>query len=284
MNKTIKKTIRHAVFLCCCASLLLASCREDRQDTGWRNQDFVLDEDLVRQSRDSVDFILRKAMSRNTRFSTFAANLDIKLNVESYSIGVGGQLRIQKDETIWLSCQKLVFELFRAKITPDTLAFYSKMANSASVYIDDSAKDLLPKSFGLLQALFTRGVDSVMFDGERTLDADSSSWIIGGASDSVAWQLHVGKESFRPESIDIQVAQGEAALQIAVVYQNEKGFEIRISENRKLLVQARISYSKPRWNENISFPFSIPSGIKTEVNHGLLRSLEKSRDSGLMME
>ncbi|MCM1169331.1 MAG: DUF4292 domain-containing protein, partial [Bacteroides sp.] len=237
-----------------------------------------------RQSRDSVDFILRKAMSRNTRFSTFAANLDIRLNVEDYSIGVGGQLRIQKDETIWLSCQKLVFELFRAKITPDTLAFYSKMANSASVYIDDSAKDLLPKSFGLLQALFTRGVDSVMFDGERTLGEDSANWIIGGASDSVAWQLHVGKESFRPESIDIQVAQDESALQIAVVYQDEKGFEIRISENRKLLVQARISYSKPRWNESLSFPFSIPSGIKTEVNHGLLRSLEKSRESGLMME
>lgn len=283
--KTIAKTCLRTAVPLCLTALFLVSCKEDRQDTGWKNQSFTLDEDLARSSRDSVDFILKKAMERNPRFSTFAANLDIKVGADGNTIGFGGQLRVKNGQIIWISCQKLVFELFRAKITPDTVAFYSKIAGMASVYADDSLKDLVPKSFGLLQALFLRCADSVMFQGERSLGSDAENWIVQGVSgDSLAWQLYIGKEDFRPAGIGIQIGQDTSVLQIAVAYQNDNGFTITVSEDRKLLVSARISYSKQRWNENISFPFVIPAGIPIEYGHGMLNNLKKSRDNGLMMD
>lgn len=287
MNKinTISGTCLRAALLLCLSALFLVACKDDRQDTGWKNQSFTLDEELARTSRDSADFILKKAMERNTRFSTFAANLDIKVDMDGHTIGFGGQLRVQNGQILWISCQKLMFELFRAKITPDTVAFYSKIAGMASVYADDSATELVQKSFGLLQALFLRSADSVMFQGERTLGSDTENWIIQGVSgDSLAWQLYIGKEDFRPSGIGIQIGQDASILQIAVNYRNDNGFSITVSENQKLLVTARISYSKPRWNENISFPFSIPAGIETEYGHGMLNNLKKSRDNGLMMD
>ncbi|MDE5574527.1 MAG: DUF4292 domain-containing protein [Bacteroidales bacterium] len=287
MNKisTTCRTCLRAALLLCLTAGFLASCKDDRQDTGWKNQSFTMDADLARTSRDSVDFILKKSMERNPRFSTFAANLDIKVGLEGHTIGFGGQLRVQNGQIIWISCQKLVFEIFRAKITPDTVAFYSKIAGMASVYADDSLKDLVPKSFGLLQALFLRSADSVMFQGERSLGSEAENWIVQGVSgDSLAWQLYIGKEDFRPSGIGIQIGQDTSVLQIAVAYQNDNGFTITVSEDRKLLVSARISYSKPRWNENISFPFAIPAGIETEYGHGMLNNLKKSRDNGLMMD
>ena len=283
--KTTLKTCLRTAFALCLTAGFLVSCKEDRQDMGWKNQSFTLDEDLARISRDSVDFILKKAMERNPRFSTFAANLDIKVETNGNTIGFSGQLRVRNGQILWITCQKFVFELFRARITPDTVAFYSKIANMASVYAGDSEKELVQKSFGLLQALFLRSADSVMFQGERTLGSEEENWIVQGVSgDSLAWQLSIGKEDFRPSGIGIQIGQDTSVLQIAVDYRNDHGFSITVSENRKMLVSARISYSKIRWNENVSFPFSIPAGIKTEYGHGLLKNLEKSRDNGLMMD
>ena len=286
MNKTrFIKNCCFVAFWLCLAAGVLSSCKEDKQDTGWQNQDFVLDEDLVRNSRDSADFILKKSIARNTRFSTFAANIDFKLLAESRHINFSGQLRVQKDRTLWLTCQKFMFELFRVKITPDTFALYSKLGNTAILYDDDSAKNLLAMSFGLMQALFMRSADSVMFQGERTFSSDTENWIIQGVSgDSVAWQLYIGKNDFRPSGIGIQIKYKGSALQIAVIYQNDDGFSIRLSEDQKLLAEAIVSYSKIRWNETISFPFSIPAGIEIQRGHGLLKNIEQSRENGLMIE
>ncbi len=278
MNDNMQKAARvlsPLLFLCL---FLLSGCREDRQDRGWQNQDFTIDEILADESRDSADFILKKAMARNTRFSTFAANLDIRLKLDKHVIGFGGQLRVKKDEILWASCQKFGFELFRAKATPDSLVFYSKPGNMASAYVADSMKELLCTTFSLMQCLFMRQTDSTMLKGDRTLSSAQDTWILNGlANDSVAWQLHVGKEDFRPTGIGIQVRQDRSTLQIHVSYRCENGFDVRLSENGKSMVEASVDYVKTRWNETLSYPLSVPAGIRVEMNHGLMKNLEKSR-------
>lgn len=266
-------------------AVVLTCCRDDRQDNGWRNQDFSIDKTIAANSKDSVDFILKKAMARNSRFSTFAANLSIKVRVDSYTLGFSGQLRVKKDEIIWLSAQKFMFEIFRLKMTPDTLRFYSKIADMASIYVQDSTEDLLGKSHSLLQCLLMQQVDSVMFQGERSLTCDSAHWIIHGVyEDSVAWQLHLNREDFRPQGISIQVREKQSELQAAVRYLNGNGFEVSLSQNRQLMVQAQVNYTKTRWNENLSYPLSFPNGIRVEENHGLLNTLNKSRENSINIQ
>lgn len=264
---------------------ILTCCREDRQDNSWMNQDFTIDESLTASSGDSVDLILKKAMAHNNRFSTFATNLNIKVRLDNYTLGFSGQLRIKKDEIIWISAQKFMFEIFRLKMMPDTLLFYSKIADMASIYVQDSAEDLLNKSYSLLQCLFMQQVDSVMFQGERSLSCDSANWIIHGVyEDSVAWQLYLKKEDFRPDGINIQVRENQSELQLSVRYMDSNGFEVSLSQNRKLTMQAQVNYTKIRWNENLSYPLSFPDGIRVEMNHGLFNTLEKSRENSINIE
>lgn len=282
-NSLLKNILLAALTLGLAA--VLTCCRDDRQDNGWRNQDFSMDETLAANSKDSVDFILKKAMARNSRFSTFAANLSIKVRVDSYTLGFSGQLRVKKDEIIWLSAQKFMFEIFRLRMTPDTLRFYSKIADMASIYVQDSTEDLLGKSHSLLQCLLMQQVDSVMFQGERSLTHDSAHWIIHGVyEDNVAWQLHLNREDFRPQGISIQVREKQSELQVTVRYLNGNGFEVSLSQNRKLMVQAQVNYTKTRWNENLSYPLSFPNGIQVEENHGLLNTLNKSREISINIQ
>lgn len=282
-NSLLKNILLAALTLGLAA--VLTCCRDDRQDNGWRNQDFSMDETLAANSKDSVDFILKKAMARNSRFSTFAANLSIKVRVDSYTLGFSGQLRVKKDEIIWLSAQKFMFEIFRLRMTPDTLRFYSKIADMASIYVQDSTEDLLGKSHSLLQCLLMQQVDSVMFQGERSLTHDSAHWIIHGVyEDNVAWQLHLNREDFHPQGISIQVREKQSELQATVRYLNGNGFEVSLSQNRKLMVQAQVNYTKTRWNENLSYPLSFPNGIQVEENHGLLNTLNKSREISINIQ
>lgn len=280
MTKVANIYCRHTALLLCLFALLLPSCKDDRKDLSWRDQGFVLDEELVRNSRDSVDFILSKAMAHNRRFSTFAANVDINMKAEDVSIGFGGQLRVQKDRIFWMNCQKLVWEIFRMKMTPDSLAFYSKAGNMAFVYAGDSAQHFLSQSFSLLQSLFLRQVDSVMFKGKRSLAGDAKNWIIQGIpSDSVAWQVMIDRENFKTNGFDIQV-RDSTVFQIAMLYHEEKGFSLRLSENGNLMVAAQVIYKKPRWDEDISFPFSIPRGVKL-LDRGLLKNLKQGPNNGM---
>ena len=261
----------------CSTMLWLAGCRQDREDRGWQNQNFVLDEELARDSRDSVDFILRKSMGYNTQFSTFAANLDITLLIgeEPLKIGLGGQIRVQKDRIIWASCTKFL-ELGRIRITPDSLLLYNKFGNEGNLYLDDSVP-MLPTLFKLMQCLFMRQTDSVMLLGERTLAySDSLQWGIEGVmSDSIAWQLFSDKRKFRPNALHLQVVQKGMAIQMKLIYFEENGFELSVALNQKSLVNAQIRYNKIRWNNELSFPLSIPKSAKMEINHGLTRNMEQ---------
>lgn len=280
----MKKLITYRPFfvlLACSMVLLTSGCRQDREDRSWQNQSFSIDEDLVRNSRDSVDFILRKSMSHNTQFSTFAANMDMKLRFdaaetekEEMSISLGGQIRVKKDSILWFSCTKLL-ELGRMRITPDSLLFYSRISNEGALYTHDSVK-LLPVAFRLIQCLFMRQTDSVMLMGKRTLiPTDSVRWGINGVvSDSLTWQLFVNKTTLRPDALHLQITYHETVLQLKLRYFEEYGFELSVSQDRKMLADVQIRYTKPRWNSELSFPLSIPKSAKMETNRGMMKNLD----------
>lgn len=275
-----KLTYRLFILLACGMLLLVAGCRQDREDRGWQNQNFTVDEDLARDSRDSVDFIIRKSMLHNTQFSTFSANLDIKLLMDDESgkdamkIGLGGQIRIQKDSVLWFSCTKL-FELGRMRITPDSLLLYSRFGNTGSVYTDDSLQ-MMPMMFKLMQCLFMRQTDSVMLRGKRALtDSDSLQWSIEGiVADSLTWRLFVNKTSFRPDALHLQITYHQTALQLKLRYFEENGFELAVAQDRKILAKVQIRYLKPRWNNELSYPLSFPPSAKIEVNRGLMKNMQ----------
>ncbi|MDE7072239.1 MAG: hypothetical protein K2O66_02585, partial [Bacteroidales bacterium] len=106
--------------------------------------------------------------------------------------------------------------------------------------------------------------------------SDSLQWGIEGVmSDSIAWQLFSDKRKFRPNALHLQVVQKGMAIQMKLIYFEENGFELSVALNQKSLVNAQIRYNKIRWNNELSFPLSIPKSAKMEINHGLTRNMEQ---------
>lgn len=255
--------------------LALASCQDERKDMAWQNQSFVLDEEIAVQAKDSVDFILRKAMQYNTRFENFSTPLDIKVQVGKNEFSLGGQLRIADGAVIWGNFTKFFIEPVRYRLSPDTLILWNKFDNTAVVYTDTAStgERYLPQIFRFAQSLFLRQVDTLMLGGERTLSASTAgAWTIKGiVADSIAWQAVVGKDDFRLQGLAVAYKEKGSEIQAEMHYGNENGFECRLSLDGREMVKARIRYAKVKWNSDLTYPMNFDAGTRVEYNHGLLR-------------
>ncbi|MDE5762318.1 MAG: DUF4292 domain-containing protein [Bacteroidales bacterium] len=251
------------------------ACQDERKDTAWQNQSFVMDEEIGLQAKDSVDFILRNAMQHNTRFETFSTPLDLKLRFGKTEVSLGGQLRIADGEVIWGNFTKFFIEPIRYRITPDTLIIWNKFDNSAVVYSDTGAADghSLPQVFRFVQCLFLRQIDTGMMTGERTLAASTAEdWTIRGiVADSIAWRAVVGKDDFRLRGMTVAYKEKGSEIQAEMRYLEDNGFECRLSLNEQEMIKARIRYTKVKWNAPLTYPMNFDASTKVDFNHGLLR-------------
>lgn len=251
------------------------ACQDERKDTAWQNQSFVMDEEIALQAKDSVDFILRKAMQHNTRFETFSTPLDLKLRFGKTEVSLGGQLRIADGAVIWGNFTKFFIEPIRYRITPDTLIIWNKFDNSAVVYSDTGAADgyALPQVFRFVQCLFLRQIDTGMMTGERTLAASTDGdWTIRGiVADSIAWRAVVNKADFRLQGLEVDYREKGSEIQAEMRYLDDNGFECRLSLNEQEMFKARIRYTKVKWNALLTYPMNFDAATKVEFNHGLLR-------------
>lgn len=251
------------------------SCQDERKDTAWQNQSFVMDEEIAAQSVDSVDFILIKAMQYNTRFENFSTPLDIRAQMGRNEVSLGGQLRIADGAVIWGNFTKFFIEPVRYRFTPDTLMIWNKFENSAVVYCepDTASERYLPRIFRFMQCLFLRQVDTGMMTGERILAASTAgAWTIKGiVEDSIAWQAVVGKTDFRLQGLSMAYRSRGSEMQAEMRYGNDNGFECRLSVNGQEMGKARIRYTKVKWNAPLTYPMNFDAGTRMEYNRGLLR-------------
>ncbi len=273
LNDKVRGALR-GLLACLCLWGAVA-CQDERKDTAWQNQSFVLDEEIALQAGDSVDFILLKAMQYNTRFENFSTPLDIRLQFGKNEVSLGGQLRIADGAVIWGNFTKFFIEPFRYRLTPDTLILWNKFENSAVVYSDTAMEDSrsLPQVFRLAQCLLLRQVDTGMLTGERTLSASmAEDWTIKGiVSDSIAWRAVVGKDDFRLRGLTVAYKEKGSEIQAEMRYREDNGFECRLSLDGQEMIKARIRYTKVKWNGSLTYPMNFDAGTRVEYNHGLLR-------------
>lgn len=265
----------------------LHSCRSDKEDRGWQNQNFTTDDEIMAQSKDSVEFILLKAMQHNTRFETFSTDMDIKVKSEDgkNAFSLGGQLRIAHGKTIWITVNKLFFELGRIRITPDTVISFSKLANSAFIYTaegmgeDTTENSILPLAYRFVENLLMQQVDTLgMTERCRLSGSNGTRWIIeGNEQDSIAWKLCIDKKDFRISEGIISILQRNNIVQMRIRYTEDRnGFELEIGSDGKIMAQATVIYTQAKWNTQLQFPISIPKGIKVTVNSGFVRNMDAS--------
>jgi len=218
----------------------------------------------------SAKKILKKHISENFNFETVDAKLKVDFKNEKQDVGFSVKMKIKKDEIIWLKGTKLI-TVFKAKITPNKVSFYSPYYKN---YIEGDFK-MLEKILGVtvnFNQLQNMLLGQVMFDAseKHTVELIEGTYKLAPKNqqdlfDVFYWlnPLHykLDKQSLINESkkqrLDIEYAsykQTDDSLFPQKILIKGKGKNKLSTIN--MFVRSTII------NQKLEMPFKIPTGYK----------------------
>lgn len=220
----------------------------------------------------STKKIISNHYNNNFNQKTVNANLNAKYSDNKMSTSVNIKLRIDMDKTIWMSATKLGFPLAKVKITPDRVSYYEKL--KGTYYDGDFA--LLSKWLGT--ELDYEKVQNILL-GQAVLNLKKEKY--DSKIDNRLYQLSPIKENelfgilffMNPDNFKLnrqEITNTEKQQMLSVSYANYKDIKgeqfpeninIRATD-RNNLTTINIEYKSVEFNEELTFPFEIPSGYK----------------------
>lgn len=220
----------------------------------------------------STKKIISNHYDNNFNQKTVNANLNAKYSDNKMSTSVNIKLRIDMDKTIWMSATKLGFPLAKLKITPDRVSYYEKL--KGTYYDGDFA--LLSKFLGT--ELDYQKVQNILL-GQAVLNLKKEKY--DSKIDNQLYQLSPIKENelfgilffMNPDNFKLnrqEITNTEKQQMLTVSYANYKDIKgeqfpeninIRATD-RNNLTTINIEYKSVEFNEELTFPFEIPSGYK----------------------
>ena len=220
----------------------------------------------------STKKIISNHYDNNFNQKTVNANLNAKYSDNKMSTSVNIKLRIDMDKTIWMSATKLGFPLAKVKITPSRVSYYEKL--KGTYYDGDFA--LLSKWLGT--ELDYEKVQNILL-GQAVLNLKKEKY--DSKIDNQSYQLSPIKENelfgilffMNPDNFKLnrqEITNTEKQQMLSVSYANYKDIKgeqfpeninIRATD-RNNLTTINIEYKSVEFNEELTFPFEIPSGYK----------------------
>lgn len=203
---------------------------------------------------------------------TVNANLNAKYSNDKMSTTVNIKLRIETDKTIWMSATKLGFPLAKLKITTDRVSYYEKLNGT---YFDGDFS-LLSEWLGT--EMDYEKVQNILL-GQAVLNLRKGKY--DSKIDNKLYQLTPKKENelfgilffLNPDNFKLnrqEIQNTEKQQMLTVSYANYKDIKgqqfpeninIRATDHQKLTT-INIEYKSVEFNEELTFPFEIPSGYK----------------------
>jgi len=213
--------------------------------------------------------LIKENKKQNAKFKTLQAKIKIDiiqdLKESSYTLN----LRMEKDKTIWISA---TLGLARAMITPDRVRFYDKINNQ---YFDGNY-ELLSNLLGV--DLDYDKVENLLI-GEPLFDLQDNKYVISTTENSYILQpknqdllvelfLLFNPSHFKMDSQQLLQPSKKRFLQIdylgyqdvdkEILPQNIKIIAVEDSEELNVVLE----YKSVSVNEDVRFPFKIPSGFE----------------------
>lgn len=220
----------------------------------------------------STKKIISNHYNNNFNQKTVNANLNAKYSDNKMSTSVNIKLRIAMDKTIWMSATKLGFPLAKVKITPNRVSYYEKL--SGTYY--DGDFDLLSEWLGA--ELDYEKVQNILL-GQAVLNLKKEKY--DSKIDNKLYQLSPIKENelfgilffMNPDNFKLnrqEITNTEKQQMLSVSYAKYKDIKgeqfpeninIRATDHNNLTM-INIEYKSVEFNEELTFPFEIPSGYK----------------------
>ncbi|MGB5942232.1 MAG: DUF4292 domain-containing protein [Leeuwenhoekiella sp.] len=216
--------------------------------------------------------VIRSHYDTHLDFETLAARVKVRYKDEDRSQSVSLTLRMEKDETIWMSASVLGFSVAKAMITKDRVQYYEKITKS---YFDGDFKllsDLLGTelNFQQVQSLLLAEPLIDLRKGGMAAVTEGTSYVIKPKKNSPLFDLFfkIGAGQFNLQ--EQKILQPSENRVLTVNYGEFQSFNGgRYAEDIRVLAQQdeertsiELTLRNVDFNTEVSFPFSIPDGYK----------------------
>ena len=208
-------------------------------------------------------------------FSTLNIRANAKYEDEKQSHSMNADIRIKKNEIIWINIKFLGIPMAKAMITPTKVSYYEKINNTYfegdfSMLSNWLGTDL---DFNKVQNLFLgKAIDDLTKDKWVSEVVEKMFKLSLPNSSDIAKEFYFEGANYLLKKETITQASKNRNLEIRYPsYKEEKGMflpnEINIKAEQNNKVTIDIEYKNTTFNENLSYPYSVPSGYTAvEIN------------------
>lgn len=215
--------------------------------------------------------VIKKHYNTEVDFKTVSGKLRAVYQDEEKTQSVNLSFRMKKDEAIWMSASILGFPVAKVFITPSSVSYYEKVTQSYFEGDFSLVSDFLgtPLDFEKLQNLLIgQAIYDLRAEEYNFVQSPRGFQFVRDKESDMKKMFLLNPATFKAEAQ--QLAQEEENRSLTVTYsdyQNVNG--LIFPENIKIIANERnsstnidLTYRSLSFNEEVSFPFEIPSGYE----------------------
>jgi len=215
--------------------------------------------------------IIEKYNNNKTDFSTLYIKSNIKYTDYKQSQNVTAEIKIKKDEQILISIRYLGFIVAKASITPSAVNYYEKISGEYFEGDFSALSQFLGTNldYNKIQNMLLGSAMDDLKNGQYISSFTDQSYRLDDTSDNnIKKSFYFDADNFLITKQEITQVAEERMIQ--VVYSNKKEFNkmmlpllIEIDTyQKKGKSEINLEYNTITFNEEISFPYSVPNGYK----------------------
>lgn len=250
-----KNTLNKIVLLC--ITVLFFSCKAKKEAAPVVNT--VTAE--VSNKAESIKAITDNAFG----FKTLSAKAKMDFKLNNSSNGANLNLRIRKDEVIWMSITAIAgIEVARVMITPDSIKVYNRLQGEylAKPFNFISQYSNRKVDFETLQNLLIGNTIKGSVSPASEIDLSGSQIAVKSSEDDISYEL-LFNEHFKLIENRMQDMKGQQLIANYGEFQAINGRNLPysvslLSKGGNRNVRIDIKYSSVSANEPVDFPFSVP--------------------------
>ncbi|WOD45083.1 DUF4292 domain-containing protein [Hwangdonia lutea] len=239
-------------------TLLMVSCKSSKTiHTGEANYNL------------STRQLINENAKQAVRFKTLQAKLKISYFQDQKEQTHVVSFRAKKDEVLWISA---TFSVIRAKATPEKVSFYNKLDNTYFEGDYNYLSDLLGTELDFKKVqnlLFGEALFNLKSDAYKS-SVDNGVYVVQPKKQRELFEIFflLDPSYFKVKSQQISQPKTFRHLQIDyLAYQEVKGQTlpehtkiIAVDANAETII--KLEFKNVSLNEDLRFPFKIPSGFK----------------------
>ena len=260
MNK-FSKNVKLLFLVSFISSLVLVSCKSKTAAVAVSKN----------ENRKSVNKIIENYYNNKNEFSTLYIKAGVQYASEKQNQNVTAEIKIKKDEQILISIRFLGITMAKASITPTKVSYYEKVKGTYYEGDFSALSQLLGTDLDYSKVqnmLLGRAIDNLK-DGKYTETFTNQVYRLDEEFDgNTKKSFYIDGNNFSINKQEITQTKEERMIQ--VVYSNKKEYKemtlpltLNIdSYQPKGKTEINLEYNAVTFNEELSFPYSVPNDYK----------------------